>query len=84
MCLSYDAYGDGMSGALGIADRANGIKVHETLSGTNSLGVFYATMTSFLGFKPGEDEYKVMGLAPYGIPNIDLSFFVDRIHTDTL
>ncbi len=75
MCLSYDAYGDGMSGALGIADRANGIKVHETLPGPNSLGVFYATMTSFLGFKPGEDEYKVMGLAPYGIPNIDLSFF---------
>ena len=74
MCISYDAYGDGISGALAIAD-SSGIKIIETLPGENSLGVFYATMTSFLGFKPGEDEYKVMGLAPYGIPSIDLSFF---------
>jgi carbamoyltransferase len=75
MCLSYDAYGDGISGALGTASSRDGIQVIETLSGDNSLGVFYATMTSFLGFKPGEDEYKVMGLAPYGNPAIDLSFF---------
>ena len=33
-------------------------------------------MTSFLGFKPNDDEYKVMGLAPYGKSNIDLSFFL--------
>lgn len=75
MCLSYDAYGDGISGALATATLQDGIKVLETLPGMNSLGVFYATMTSFLGFKPGEDEYKVMGLAPYGKPVIDLSFF---------
>lgn len=75
MCLSYDAYGDGISSALAIADRQSGIKVIETRPASNSLGVFYATMTSFLGFKPGEDEYKVMGLAPYGKPNVDLSFF---------
>ena len=75
MCLAYDAYGDGISGALAVADSKNGIKIIETSPATNSLGVFYATMTSFLGFKPGEDEYKVMGLAPYGKPNVDLSFF---------
>ena len=75
MCLSYDAYGDGISGSMAIADKENGIRVLETLPATNSLGVFYATMTSFLGFKPGEDEYKVMGLAPYGTPDVDLSFF---------
>ena len=34
----------------------------------NSLGMFYSTMTAFLGFKPNEGEYKVMGLAPYGNP----------------
>ena len=32
----------------------------------NSLGLFYSAMTSFLGFKPNEGEYKVMGLASYG------------------
>jgi carbamoyltransferase len=75
MCLSYDAYGDGISGSMGIANKATGITVLETLPATNSLGVFYATMTSFLGFRPGEDEYKVMGLAPYGKANVDLTFF---------
>lgn len=32
----------------------------------NSLGVFYAEMTSLCGFKKYSDEWKVMGLAPYG------------------
>lgn len=34
----------------------------------HSVGLFYAAMTSFLGFKPNEGEYKVMGLASYGDP----------------
>jgi len=34
----------------------------------NSLGMLYSTVTSFLGFKPNEGEYKVMGLAPFGDP----------------
>ena len=32
----------------------------------HSLGMLYSTITAFLGFKPNEGEYKVMGLAPYG------------------
>ncbi len=32
----------------------------------NSLGLVYSTFTAYLGFKPNEGEYKVMGLAPYG------------------
>ena len=32
----------------------------------NSLGMLYSTVTAFLGFKPNEGEYKVMGLAPFG------------------
>lgn len=34
-----------------------------------SLGMLYSTFTAFLGFKPLEGEYKVMGLAPYGNPD---------------
>ena len=34
----------------------------------HSLGMLYSTITAFLGFKPNEGEYKVMGLAPYGDP----------------
>lgn len=32
----------------------------------HSLGMIYSAFTAFLGFKPNEGEYKVMGLAPYG------------------
>jgi carbamoyltransferase len=40
----------------------------------HSLGLFYSAMTSYLGFKPNEGEYKLMGLASYGKENhfIDL------------
>lgn len=31
----------------------------------HSLGLFYSSITHYLGMRPHEDEYKVMGLAPY-------------------
>ena len=34
----------------------------------HSLGVFYQAITQYLGFPSYGDEYKVMGLAPYGQP----------------
>lgn len=34
----------------------------------HSLGLFYSTITTYLGFKVNSGEYKVMGLAPYGKP----------------
>ncbi len=33
-----------------------------------SLGLYYSAITSFLGFRPNSDEYKVMGMAAYGEP----------------
>lgn len=34
----------------------------------HSLGLLYSTFTSYLGFKVNSGEYKLMGLAPYGLP----------------
>ena len=34
----------------------------------HSLGIFYAALTQFLGYRANSDEYKVMGLASYGRP----------------
>jgi carbamoyltransferase len=56
----------------------------------DSVGYFYSTFTEFLGFRPNSDEWKVMGLAPYGKPGLDLSPFIDlkaapyRVHTKQL
>ena len=38
----------------------------QTLQFPNSLGLVYSAFTAYLGFKPNEGEYKIMGLAPYG------------------
>ncbi len=56
----------------------------------DSVGYFYSEFTEFLGFHSNSDEWKVMGLAPYGKPGVDLSGFIDlkaapyRIHTKRL
>lgn len=54
--------------------RGKGNKIEKLISidFPNSLGMLYSTITSFLGFKPNEGEYKVMGLAPYGDPSVYL------------
>lgn len=61
-----------------------------TVPWPNSLGLFYAQFTQYLGFTPNSDEWKVMGLAPYGGADVDLSPFANpddhpyRIHTRSL
>ena len=47
-----------------------------TIPWPNSLGLFYAQFTNYLGFQPYSDEWKVMGLAPYGEPGINLQDFI--------
>jgi carbamoyltransferase len=37
-----------------------------------SLGLAYSEFTKFLGFEPNDAEYKVMGLASYGVPKYNL------------
>jgi carbamoyltransferase len=47
-----------------------------TIPWPNSLGLFYAQFTQYLGFVPYSDEWKVMGLAPYGNPGVNLNEFI--------
>jgi carbamoyltransferase len=47
-----------------------------TIPFPNSLGLFYAQFTQYLGFQPYSDEWKVMGLAPYGEPGLTLREFI--------
>ncbi len=71
--LSIDGMGDFTSTMLGVG-KGNKIEVLDTLSYPHSLGFFYTAMTQFLGFPNYGDEYKVMGLAPYGEPE-----FVEKL-----
>jgi len=65
--VSVDGFGDFSSAAWGVG-RGHAIEVEGRVYFPHSLGVFYQALTQFLGFPHYGDEYKVMGLAPYGQP----------------
>jgi carbamoyltransferase len=54
------------------------LKHIETIPWPNSLGLFYGQFTHYLGFQPWSDEWKVMGLAPYGQAGVDLRDFISQ------
>lgn len=66
--LSVDGFGDFASTAWGYG-KENDIKIDKKIFFPHSLGIFYQAITQYLGFKNYGDEYKIMGLAPYGKPN---------------
>lgn len=67
VCVSVDGSGDFATAAWGLG-RGGSIDVHGRVPFPHSLGIFYEALTQYLGFPHYGDEYKVMGLAPYGTP----------------
>ncbi len=65
--LSIDGMGDFTSTMRGTGVGTT-VDVIDSVSYPNSLGYVYTMFTQFLGFPHYGDEYKVMGLAPYGTP----------------
>lgn len=65
--LSIDGAGDFTTTMIGVG-RGNKIEVLDSVDFPVSCGTFYTAFTQFLGFPHYGDEYKVMGLAPYGNP----------------
>jgi carbamoyltransferase len=65
--VSVDGFGDFSSAAWGHGHGSR-IDIEGRVHFPHSLGVFYQAITQYLGFPNYGDEYKVMGLAPYGKP----------------
>jgi carbamoyltransferase len=65
--LTIDGFGERSSSIFAIGG-ADGLRQIEETILPASLGVLYMMMTAYLGFKPLDGEYKVMGLASYGSP----------------
>jgi len=65
--LTLDGVGEWTTTAIYQA-KNNKINLKEKIDFPHSLGLLYSSFTQYLGFKVNEDEYKVMGLAPYGKP----------------
>ena len=66
--VSVDGFGDFCSAAWGVGNGSQ-IDIQGRVHFPHSLGVFYQAITQYLGFSNYGDEYKVMGLAPYGKPS---------------
>ncbi len=82
VAISVDGFGDFSSAAWGLGQGGE-IKVDGRVYFPHSLGVFYEAMTQFIGFPHYGDEYKVMGLAPYGEPRfVDQMKEIVRLNTD--
>ena len=69
LVVTLDGYGSGLSGSINVG---RGGKI-ERLHGQeypHSLGTFYESVTSALGFTPSRHEGKIVGLAAYGDPAV--------------
>lgn len=75
--ISIDGMGDFSSTMRGTA---KGLKINiiDSVSYPHSLGIFYTTLTQYLGFPYYGDEYKVMGLSPYGKPDSNMMDLIKK------
>ena len=65
--LTMDGVGEWATTSLGIGEGAS-VKVFCEIDYPHSIGLLYSALTYFCGFKVNSGEYKLMGLAPYGVP----------------
>lgn len=65
LVVTIDAYGSGLSASVSIGDE-QGLKRIDTIDTPYSLGTFYESVTSALGFRPDRHAGKIVGLAAYG------------------
>lgn len=71
--VSIDGFGDFTSTMIATG-KGNQIEVLDAVHFPHSAGIFYTSFTQYLGFPKYGDEYKIMGLAPYGKP-----LYVDKL-----
>jgi len=70
---AVDGFGDFVSTSTGVG-RGACLTIQDRVFFPHSLGLLYLAVTQFLGFPKYGDEFKVMGLAPYGEP-----LFVEKV-----
>jgi carbamoyltransferase len=65
--LTIDGVGEWATASI-CHGKGKDIRILKELKFPHSLGLLYSAFTYFLGFKVNSGEYKLMGLAPYGVP----------------
>ena len=70
--LTCDGYGEKATTAWYIGN-SNKVDLIGEINFPHSIGMFYSTLTEYLGFRPNLDEWKVMGASAYGKKNLYLN-----------
>ena len=65
--LTADGVGEWATTTVAIGEEQS-LKIEKEIHFPHSLGLLYSAFTYFTGFKVNSGEYKLMGLAPYGVP----------------
>jgi carbamoyltransferase len=71
--LTVDGVGEWVTATYGVG-KGTDIRLLRQMDFPHSVGLLYSAFTAFLGFEVNEGEYKVMGMAPYGVPR-----YVDKV-----
>ena len=80
LILSIDGVGERATTTVALG-KGNSIEILKEIHFPHSLGLLYSAFTEYLGFRVNYDEYKVMGLAPYGSPRFRELIFQKLIET---
>jgi carbamoyltransferase len=67
LVVTCDGNGDGLCATVSVGTDGQ-FERRVAINSMHSIAGFYAQLTRFLGMKPWQDEYKVMGVAPYADP----------------
>jgi carbamoyltransferase len=81
LIVTLDGYGSGLAGSVSVGEGIRIRRIHK-LEYPHSLGTFYESVTSSLGFKPSRHEGKIVGLAAYGDPDILLDLILGRFRQE--
>ena len=81
--LTIDGVGEWCTASIGLGDKEQ-ISILKEMEFPHSLGLLYSAFTYYLGFTVNSGEYKLMGLAPYGIPDSKNTIKFEKIIKEKL
>lgn len=76
--LTMDGVGEWATTSTGVG-HGRDLAISREIHFPHSLGLLYSAFTYFAGFKVNSGEYKLMGLAPYGVPRFEKTIFDNLI-----
>ncbi len=77
--LTVDGVGEWCTASIGLG-KGNNIQFLKEMEFPHSVGLLYSAFTYYLGFTVNSGEYKLMGLAPYGlIEDEETQSFIQKI-----